>query len=401
MTQKRWALIIAPDDFPREYGSNYDAACRKLNLEPNRHSYVVCRVSTAAGERTLLTVDLDLLQDTEKAATPEQASLLGMSRPGVTAFVTGPWGGRFPAPGFGSQDEVLHVIEAALGPQPSLPRNQFGDFCREEPPGGRTAGHPDHPAVLLVLDLDRATLKGVAVWNPRTGQPGIATAGEAVEAAVREAVADTAAEPIVGKLWPPHAAPPALADVDAALTALKGAVEPQKLLLKIINVAARIAAAHAGLGAVAPLVGHFAEDLCKQYVRPPRETILVDVLSSVDIDLYAAADKLPDCAVLRDLSVEETSHGIEKLLTAWFSADRDTPRPVVAFPAQPPPGDHPAPGQPAPPAAPDAGDKHEPDFIPSKRDDDSAAVKYPPDRIEGGSCASPSVPEKQLNIAPL
>jgi hypothetical protein len=60
---------------------------------------------------------------------------------------------------------------------------------------------------------------------------------------------------------------------------------------------------------VAPLVGQFAEDLCKQYVRPP--TPLRGILYSVDIDLYAAAGKLPDCAALRKLTLEETSHGIE------------------------------------------------------------------------------------------
>ncbi len=66
MTQARKALIIAPDDVPWEF-DDYAAACRVLNLEPNRHCYVVCRVSTAAGPRTLLTADLGLLQDTEEA----------------------------------------------------------------------------------------------------------------------------------------------------------------------------------------------------------------------------------------------------------------------------------------------------------------------------------------------
>ena len=34
---------------------------------------------------------------------------------------------------------------------------------------------------------------------------------------------------------------------------------------------------------------------------------------SVDIDLYAAAGKLTDCATLRELTCEETSHEIENL----------------------------------------------------------------------------------------
>ena len=85
MAHARKALIIAPDDVPGEYG-NYAAACQALNLEPNeQHCYVVCRVSTATGPRTLLTVDLDLLQDTEKAGTSDQASLLSAGRSKETA----------------------------------------------------------------------------------------------------------------------------------------------------------------------------------------------------------------------------------------------------------------------------------------------------------------------------
>ena len=318
MTRSRRALIIAPDDLPLGEYDDYVAACRALNLEPNGHCYVICRVSTAAGPRTLLTVDLGLLQDTEKADTPDQASLLSAGRSKGTAPGTGADSDRGSArPCPVAPEFPLREPSAASGP--GQEPNPFGDFCRQERPGGRTAGQPDHPVVQLVLDLDRATLKGVAVWNPRAEQLGIAR--EAVEAAVREVFADTAADDVVGKLWPPHEALRPLADFDTAFMVLKGVLEPKTLLLKMVNVAARVAAAHAGLGAMAPLVGKFAEDLCKQYVRSPRERILEGVLCSVDIDLYAAAGKLPDCAALRELTLEETSHGIEKLFTASFGVD--------------------------------------------------------------------------------
>lgn len=329
MTQARRALIIAPDDFPLGEYDDYGAACQALNLEPNGHCYVVCRVSTAAGPRTLLTVDLGLLQGAEKADTPDQASLLNAGRSKETAPWTGAGSGRGSARPCPVPPEFpLREPSAASGP--GQEPNPFGDFCRQERSRGRTAGQPDHPVVQVVLDLDRATLKGVAVWNPRTEQLGIAW--EAVEAAVREAFADTAAEDVVGKLWPPHAAPPALADFDTAFMVLKGVLEPQTLLLKMVNVGARVAAAHAGLGAVAPLVGHFAEDLCKQYVRPPRERILEGILCSVDIDLYAAAGKLNYCPALRELTLEETSHGIEKLFTAWSGMGTPGREPGVSTP---------------------------------------------------------------------
>jgi hypothetical protein len=107
MAQARKALIIAPDDFPGEY-DDYAAACQALNLEPNEHCYVVCRVSTAAGPRTLLTVDLDLLQDTEKAGTSDQASLLSAGRSKETAS-----GEPFAASGLGPETTTQVDREAA------------------------------------------------------------------------------------------------------------------------------------------------------------------------------------------------------------------------------------------------------------------------------------------------
>ena len=320
MTQARRALIIAPDDFPREY-EDYVAACRALNLEPNeQHCYVVCRVSTAAGPRTLLTVDLGPLQDAEKPDTSDQVGLLSAGRSKEAATGTGAGSGRgMPRPPPSGGPPISPLREPSAASAPGQEPNPFGDFCRHEQPGGRIAGQRDHPVVQLVLDPDRATLKGVAVWNPRTEQVGIARETETVKTAARKALADTAAEAIVKELWPPHAASPALAGVDTAFNALKGALEPQTLLLKTANVAARVAAVHAGLGVVAPLVGQFAEELCKQYVPPPRES--VKVLYSVDIDLYAAAGKLGYCPALRELTLEETSHWIEKPFTAWSGVD--------------------------------------------------------------------------------
>jgi hypothetical protein len=202
-----------------------------------------------------------------------------------------------------------------------------------------------------VLDLDRATLKAVAVWNP-PGKLGIANkADDAVKAALRETFSDTAAQVVIDRLWPPHAPPAGLADLDTAITVLQARLEPQTLLLKMINAAARVAAAHAGFGLAAPLVGQFAEDLCKQFVRPPTPTdeIMVNILSSIDIDLYAAAGKLADCAPLRELTVQETSLGIEKLFTDRFGVDPPGPDLGPRGPSPDPPDLRPSGPTPDPP----------------------------------------------------
>jgi hypothetical protein len=201
--------------------------------------------------------------------------------------------------------------------------NPFGDFCRRTdagpPPSRRVGERPDTPVVEVVLDLDRATLEGVAVWNAADKKVRVTTP---LDTAVRETFADTVAEAVVGELLPAHAASPALAHFDTALTAVKGVLEPQILFLKMINAAARVAAGHTGFGAVAPLIGQFAEDLCKQYVRPPRDEI-AEILNCIDIDLYAAAGDLPYSPFFRQLTEDEMSHGIEKLFTDRFWEKRD------------------------------------------------------------------------------
>lgn len=358
MTRAWRALIIAPDNFPDEY-DDYVAACRQLKLEPNGHCYLVCLISTADVPRTLLTVDLPLSPDIYEAGTPDQASLPGADRSTEAASSGGPAGPRRAPPwdvgGYRSGDQGLprhgpdpeesgpglpawgDVLPSPIIPappstppeppepvrraaSPSRKRNPFVRFCEPASPYAR---QPNRPLVQLVLDLDRATLKGVAVWNPPGKLVIAAKADEEVKAALREAFADAAAQVVIDRLWPPHAPPAGLADLDTAITVLQARLEPQTLLLKMINAAARVAAVHAGFGVAAPLVGQFAEDLCKQFVRPPTPTdeIMVNVLSSIDIDLYAAAGKLADCAELRELTVQETSLGIEKLFKAWFGVD--------------------------------------------------------------------------------
>jgi hypothetical protein len=380
MTRAWRALIIAPDNFPSKY-DDYVAACRELKLEPNGHCYLVCLVSTADVPRTLLTVDLALLPGIDEAGLPDQASLPSTDRSKETASGTGTPGPRGHRPRRGppdprgpqpgqrpevSNEEFLRWLrQDAYSPEgnsplwghpalPSIPapppdppepvrrpaspmreQNPFDRFCGPASPYPQR--QPIVPHVQLVLDLDRATLKGVAVWNPNDGKLGIAAKADgAVKAALRETFADTAAQVFIDRLWPPHAPPAGLADLDTVITVLQAGLEPQTLLLKMISAVARVAAVHAGFGLVAPLVGQFAEDLCKQFVRPPTPTdeVMVNVLSSIDIDLYAAAGKLADCAELRKLTVEEASLGIEKLFKAWFGVD--------------PPGGDPDSGRPSP-----------------------------------------------------
>jgi hypothetical protein len=373
MTRAWRALIIAPDNFPGIYG-DYDAACRELKLEPNGHCYLVCLDSTADEPRTLLIVDLPLLPDLYEAGLRDQATPPGADRSTEIVSGTGaPEPGRDrgpdpekPRPEFpyrpGTGDRKWLVDQAPDRPRPTRrvwppsipappstlpeppepvrqqapPSQEPNPFVIFNQPASPYSRRPNRPLVHLVLDLDRATLKGVAVWNPNDdGKLGIvAKADEAVKAALRETFADPAAQVVIDRLWPPHAPPAGLADLDTAITVLQAGLEPQTLLLKMINAAARVAALHVGFGSLAPLVGQFAENLCGQFLRPPTPTDeMVNVLSGIDIDLYAAGRKLPDCAELRELTVQETSLGIEELFRARFAAPAPTDAPGGPEPA--------------------------------------------------------------------
>lgn len=121
MTQVRKALFIAPDDVPWEF-DDHAAACQALNLEPNRHCYVVCRVSTAAGTRTLLTADLGLLQDTEKADKPRSGQPAQRGpRPAAPA------GFRSPAPLTPCQRELKAEKDENAGLRGKLEETWSGD----------------------------------------------------------------------------------------------------------------------------------------------------------------------------------------------------------------------------------------------------------------------------------
>lgn len=152
------ALIIAPDDFPRKY-KDYDAACRAVNLEPNGHCYLVCQVTTAAGPRTLLTVDLNLLPGSYEAGTPDHASVPGTDRSEETASRAGtPGSGRYPP----------HPLPQ--GPDPRLPRHP-----PEAPRGpheilsnwGQRPGRPTVPAPPRLTP--EGEVQGLAVARVRFG----------------------------------------------------------------------------------------------------------------------------------------------------------------------------------------------------------------------------------------
>jgi hypothetical protein len=154
-----------------------------------------------------------------------------------------------------------------------------------------------------------------------------------VEAAAREAVAEVLAEAFIGAIWPVSPSAGTLKDYESLFHAAEFVLEPETLLLKVINASARAAAHAAGLGILAPLVGQLAEDLCAPLLRPsPESRAAADMVKIVDIELYLEGGQLAECPALRELTVATVAAEIGKSLE--FRSD--------PHPSSPPPAHKPA-----------------------------------------------------------
>jgi hypothetical protein len=132
----------------------------------------------------------------------------------------------------------------------------------------------------------------------------------------RGTVAKVLAETLVGAIWPtPLPSTGLLKDYDALCEAAELLLEPQELLLKMINAFAR-AAALPGFGPLAAaLIGQLAENLCREFLLPsPDSQAAGDMVMVIDIDLYAQDVQLAECPALRGLAIEQVADMIGKLL---------------------------------------------------------------------------------------
>ena len=168
-----------------------------------------------------------------------------------------------------------------------------------------------HPSARVVVNTRTRKLEGVRVFDAarpdevfKIAAPhGVITPGGKLEAAASEAVAQVLADALVSAVWPtPIPSTGVLGDYDVLCEAAEFLLDPEELLLKMINAFVRVLAFHAGFGHLAQLVGYLAEDLCRESLHSsPEDQAASDVVKIVDIDLYATDGQLPECTTLREV----------------------------------------------------------------------------------------------------
>jgi hypothetical protein len=302
------ALVILPGS-AQDSGS-YIGACEALGLRPSLRGYAIFLAETSAGSLALVSAELGEPHGIQHAATARadrtgprntgqqhrEGKQYGEGKQhGETAVVRG---NRVST----GADEV---IEIGLGDK------RIAQVVVREPSGTRGVTAETHPVAKPVREA-KAERK--------------ANAEGRVEAAAGEAVGELLAEAFVGAVWPASPSTGTLKDYESLYKAAEFLLEPETLLLKVINASARAAAHAAGLGLLAPLVGQLAEDLCAPLLRPsPERCAAAGMVKIVDIELYLEGGRPLDCPALRELTVATVADEIGSALE--FRSDPHTNAP--------------------------------------------------------------------------
>ena len=274
------AFVILPGS--TQDSGTYAGACEALGLHPSLHGQAIFLAETSAGSLTLVSAELGEPHAIQDAATggADRAALrkTGNQR-GATARVRGNRLSR-------GTTEVVEI---------------------------RLAGNPI--ARVVVREPGR-TCEGVTAEAHPVPKPARKAEPEGrAEAAAGEAVAEVLAEAFVGTIWPVSPSTGTLKDYESLYRAAEFLLEPETLLLKVINASARAAAHAAGLGILAPLAGQLAEALCAPLLRPsPESRAAADMVKIVDIKLYLEGGQLAECPALRELTVATVAAEIGKSL---------------------------------------------------------------------------------------
>ena len=291
------ALVILPGS-AQDSGS-YREACEALGLRPSPHGQAIYLAETSAGSFTLVSAELGESHAIQHAKV-RHADRAGSRHTG----------------------EQHHGPAVVRGNRRSTPVAEVVEIGLDSNPIARVIVEPSGMR-------DGVTAEAHPVAKPEGG----AKAEGRVEAAVREAVAEVLAKTLVGMIWPASPSTGTLKDSESLYRAAESLLEPETLLLKVINASARAAAHAAGLGILAPLIGQLAEDLCAPLLRPsPDSRAAANLVKIIDIELYMEDGQLAKCPALHDVTVTTAADVIGKLLAP--RSDRQT-GPDIHPPATP------------------------------------------------------------------
>lgn len=194
--------------------------------------------------------------------------------------------------------------------------------------GAGSAWSANDPVCRVVWNAWTGEIEGVAVWNPQIWSWDVVRpAGEfAVE--VRAACASVIGEEIVNAIWSGAGIKPP-AGRGELLKLVEALLDPQTLILKLVQATAQVAAIHAGFPLpVAHLVGNLAQQICKGFLGQDPKADRVQAAQCVDFAFSAQTGSWIGSSGLRELATDQTTSAIDKLLGA--DGRNHPPRPVQA-----------------------------------------------------------------------
>ena len=326
------ALVILPGGSSEESGE-YRKACEAVGLRPSRHGHAIYLAGTAPGPVTLVSAELGepgAIRCSGRVRTDRSGSRHSGEQHGGTTALRG----------IRTSTEDAEFVEIGL---------------------------TGHPIARVAVRRGNSKLQGSVSSSPEAGastrpEPGPAQPEGQIEANVRQALAGVLAETLLSALWPAAAAIGPLEDYDSLYQAAEILLEPEALLLMLINASVRAAAHTLGFGILAPLIGRLAEDLCAPLLRPsPEDQAASDTVKIIDIDLYLAGGQPAACPAIRELATETVAGVIGTLLKSRPSPQKGEiidlrPSPDIL----PVPRSWAAPGQDLPKPATSRGPSHRP-----------------------------------------
>ena len=183
---------------------------------------------------------------------------------------------------------------------------------------------PAGAEAIRVIDFQSGQQIGVAARDERGGYDIREFEGR-LSSAVRGAVIDTVTRALLGGVTP-GSGTTSLDTTISALDKLDRLFERRGILLILVEAAARAIAIHAGLGAIAPQIGEFAEDMVSGLADPegaPDHPVAAKLLEGAKIAAYAEAGAVAEGITDLILTPVAESQIREATARIYWAADGD------------------------------------------------------------------------------
>ena len=151
----------------------------------------------------------------------------------------------------------------------------------------RIAWSTNDPVCRVVRNAWSGEIEGVAVWDPQTWTWDVVRPTGKFAVEVRTTFANVIGEEIVNAIWPGAGMRPP-ASREELLNMVEALLDPQFLILKLVQATAQVAALHAGFPLpIARLIGNLAQEICKGFLGQDPQAHRVQMAQWVDFAFSA------------------------------------------------------------------------------------------------------------------